>query len=69
MKSYGNIETRKFPGNDYYTGYSSDGRSWKIMGSTGYWSAYANVTSQGKLSSLIGFDRLREISEALKEIK
>lgn len=68
MNNYGNIETRKFPGKDHYTGYSADGRSWRIVGSTGNWSAYANLTHAGKLSSLIGFDRLSEISQELKEI-
>ena len=69
MKAFDNIETRKFPGKDYYTGYSADGRSWRIVGRTGYWNAYANLTSQGKLSSLIGFERLAEISQELKEIE
>ena len=32
MKAFDNIETRKFPGKDYYTGYSADGRSWRIAG-------------------------------------
>ena len=69
MKAFDNIENRKFPGKDYYTGYSADGRSWRITGQSGHWCAYANVTSQGKLSSLIGFERLSEISQELKEIE
>ena len=32
MKAFDNIENRKFPGKDYYTGYSADGRSWRITG-------------------------------------
>lgn len=32
MKAFDNIETRKFPGNDHYTGYSADGRIWRITG-------------------------------------
>ncbi len=68
MRAFDNIESRKFPGRNHYTGYSTDGRSWRIMGRSGYWSAYANVTVQGKLSSLIGFERMQEISEKLMEI-
>ena len=69
MKAFDNIETRKFPGKEYYVGYSADGRSWRITGKSGYWCARANVTSQDKLSSLIGFERLVEISQELKEIE
>ena len=68
MKAFTNIESRKFPGRDHYTGYSADGRSWRIMGRSGYWSAYANVTAQGKISSLIGFKRMQEISDELRKI-
>lgn len=68
MKSFDNIETRKFPGRDHYTGYSADGRSWRIMGGSGNWSAHANVTSQEKLSMLMGFERMQEISDELRKI-
>ena len=69
MKNYGNIETRKFPGRDHYTGYRAGGRSWRIHGTTGYWSAIANCTKQGSINLLVGFDRLQEISEELQVIK
>ncbi len=68
MKAFTNIESRKFPGRDHYTGYSADGRSWRIVGCSGNWSAYANVTAQGKISSLIGFERMQEISDELRKI-
>lgn len=68
-KSFHNIEYRRFPGASYYVGYSADGRSWRIHGNPGNWSAYANLTSQGKLNTLIGFDSLAEISNELGEVK
>lgn len=68
MRNYLNIEKSSFP-NRQYVGYSADGRSWKISGSSGYWSAYANVTRQGSISMLIGCERLSEISKELENIK
>lgn len=67
MKSYSNIENRKW--NGYYIGYSADGRSWRITGKSGYWNASASVTKQGSLNLLLGFERLQEISEELSNIK
>lgn len=67
MKNYSNIEGRKF--NGHYVGYSADGRAWRISGQSGNWYARANVTMQGKISQIIGFERLSEISAELKGIK
>lgn len=67
MKNYPNIETRKTYG--YYLAYSADGRSWRVSGKSGHWTATASVTSVGKINILIGFERLSEISEELKSIK
>ena len=68
MKNYHNIEKSGFL-NRQYVGYSADGRSWKISGCTGNWSAYANVTCQGSISIIAGFERLNEISKELENIK
>ena len=65
---YHNIERPGFFGRQY-VGYSSDGRSWRISGKYGYWSATANVTRQGKLSVLIGFNTLAELSAKLGDVK
>lgn len=64
---YDNIENKKT--NGYYIGYDATGRSWRITGKYGCWSARANVTVQGLLGNLIGFDKLSEISHELKLIK
>lgn len=61
------METRKI--NGHYIGYSADGRSWRITGKSGYWNAYANVTCQGSINTLLGFERLSEISIELSLIK
>lgn len=68
MRSFHNIEKSGFHARQY-VGYSADGRSWKITGSTGYWTARANLTKQGSLNILIGFERLSELSEELQQIK
>lgn len=67
MKNFHNVETRKI--NGYYIGYSADGRSWRITGHSGYWNAYANVTCQGSINCLLGFERISEISHELSLIK
>lgn len=69
MKAFDNIETRKFPGQNHYVGYSSDGRSWRIHGYSGNWNATANLTRAGSMNLLVGLDRLQEISEELAKIK
>ena len=66
MRNYHNIESRKF--NGHYVGYDASGRSWRITGRTGNWTAIANVTKQGAINSLLGFDRLSEISAELSAI-
>lgn len=63
MKNFPNIESRKI--NGHYVGYSADGRSWRITGSHGNWSAYANVTRQGSEKMFLGYDSLSEISVEL----
>ena len=68
MKNYHNIESRRNP-MGHYTGYSADGRAWRIMGRTGCWSAYANVTKAGSINQILMYDRLSEISEELESIK
>lgn len=68
MKSYHNIESRKSPFGDYYVGYSDDGRGWRIRGRSGNWTAIANVTCQGSLNRLMGYDTLAEISAELEKI-
>lgn len=68
MKNYPNIEKSGFSGRQY-VGYSADGRSWRISGQSGYWSATANVTRQGALSILIGFNTLAELSAELRGVK
>lgn len=67
MKNYPNIETRKI--NGHYIGYSNDGRSWRITGQSGNWSANSNVTRQGSLSQLYGFSTLSELSAELSKIE
>lgn len=67
MKSFHNIDRCRRAG-EHHTGYSADGRSWRIVGRSGYWSAYANVTAQGHLNTLIGFDRLSDISKELEKV-
>lgn len=68
MKSYRNIESKKSPFGNHYVGYSADGRSWRISGSSGNWSAYANVTKQGSLRAILMCDRLSEISKELEAV-
>lgn len=66
MNSFDNIETRKI--NGHKIAYSADGRSWRIHGTTGNYSAFANVTNQGKINALFGIDRLAYLSQQLKGI-
>ncbi len=67
MKSYFNIETqRNFDGSR--TGYDATGRSWRIYGRHGNWTARANVTNQGLLGPLLGYETLQEISDILYTI-
>jgi hypothetical protein len=68
VKNYCNIEKSAFTGRQY-TGYSTDGRSWRICGKHGNWSAYANVTRQGYLSMILGLETLSEVSNELKKVK
>ena len=68
MKTYFNIEKSGFAGRQYL-GYSAYGRSWRISGQSGYWSATANVTRQGALNVLIGFNTLAELSSELGDVK
>lgn len=64
MKNYPNIENNKnFDGSR--TGYDAGGRSWRIYGCHGSWTAKANVTRQGSLNLIVGFRKLAEISEEL----
>jgi hypothetical protein len=67
MKNFHNIEKSLFEAKTYI-GYSADGRSWRIRGGSGNWSAYANVTCAGSTNVLIGFDRIAEISKELEAI-
>ena len=67
MKSYHNIETRKINGR--YIGYSADGRSWRIHGKSGDWTAVANLTKQGSMNLIMAFDTLREISAELENTR
>lgn len=69
MKNYHNIESKRLPGHAYYIGYSGDGRSWRITGQSGNWSAKASMTKAGSTNLLIGFDRMDEISKELQQIK
>lgn len=68
MKNYHNIESKKSK-LGHYRGYSADGRTWRITGRTGCWSAYANVTKAGSTNQILMYDRLAEISAELESIK
>ena len=68
MKSYQNIEKSGFPSRQY-VGYSADGRSWRIAGKSGYWSAIANLTRQGSCNLLYGYRLLSDISSLLEVTK
>jgi len=65
--TYTNIETRRINGNKI--AYSADGRSWRVYGKTGNYTARANITEQGKINLLIGMINLLELSNELKDIK
>lgn len=67
MKKFHNIKKCRHDGGQY-VGRSADGRSWRIVGRCGAWSAYADLTATGSLNSLIMFERLSEISEELASI-
>ena len=67
MKNYHNIECRKT--NGYYVAYDGTGRSWRITGHSGNWTALASVTVQGLVNLLIGYDNLDEISCELTKIR
>jgi hypothetical protein len=68
MKNYHNIESKKSKAG-HYSGYSADGRAWRITGRTGCWSAHANVTKAGSINQILMYDRLHEISTELESIK
>ena len=65
-RTFHNIETRRT--NGYKIGYDASGRSWRMYGKSGNWTAVANITMQGHISRLVGFERLSEISEKLSTI-
>ena len=67
MRNYFNIENKKnFDGSR--TAYDFSGRSWRIYGESGFWSARANITKQGSINVLIGYKTLSEISKELESI-
>jgi len=67
VMKYCNIETRRI--NGHKIAYSADGRSWRIFGRTGNYTARANLTVQGKLNLLCGMQNLLELSDELEKIK
>lgn len=67
MKNLFNIEKSVFPGRQY-VGYSADGRSWRISGAFGNWTAIANVTSQGEMKAFYGADTLAYLSNQLSSV-
>ena len=64
MKNLMNIENAK-NADGTRTGYDAGGRSWRILGVSGNWRAYASVTRSGSKNSLLCFRTLTEISEEL----
>lgn len=68
MKDFHNIEKSAFPQRQY-VGYSADGRSWRITGRSGYWTATANLTRQGSINLIMGVDRIAHISNQFAGIK
>lgn len=66
MRNYPNIESRRTGG--HYIAYDATGRSWRITGRSGVWTARANVTVQGLIGLLCGYERLSEISAELAAI-
>lgn len=68
MKNYHNIEKSAFPTRQY-VGYSADGRSWRITGRSGYWTATANLTRQGACNLVCGYPLLSDISRLLDAVK
>lgn len=64
MRNYPNIENNK-NSDGSRTGYDAGGRSWRIYGRYGSWTARANVTRQGSLNLIAGVSTLAEISEEL----
>jgi hypothetical protein len=65
-RTFHNIETRRI--NGYKIGYDASGRSWRIYGKSGNWTAVANITMQGHISRIEGYERLAEISAKLSTI-
>lgn len=64
MKSFHNIESRKFPGHDYYVGYGG-GHVWRIWRTT--WKGWiaANQTTGKTISGRILDDISRKLSSDL----
>lgn len=63
MKSFHNIETRKFPGHDYYVGYGG-GKVWRIWRTT--WKGW--IADSDATSFIVKGKKLDDISRKLAMI-